>query len=74
MGVHPAIADVILAHGDKKKSLQSLHMTISDDDPIRAIYAAKLDIGETEMRVRRSRSACRMDAAASDSLNGVWCP
>lgn len=53
MGVHPAIADAILAHGEKKKSLQSLHMTISDDDPIRAIYVAKLNIGETEMRIER---------------------
>jgi len=31
-GVHPAIADAILGHGDKKKSLQRLYLTISDDD------------------------------------------
>jgi hypothetical protein len=31
-GVYPGIADAILGHGDQKKSLQSLYMTISDDD------------------------------------------
>jgi hypothetical protein len=36
-GVHPAVADAILGHGDKKKSLQSLYLTISDQDLIDAI-------------------------------------
>jgi hypothetical protein len=36
-GVHPAVADAILGHGDKQKSLQSLYLTISDDDLVRAI-------------------------------------
>lgn len=31
-GVHPAVADMILGHGDKKKSLESLYLTISDQD------------------------------------------
>jgi integrase len=36
-GVHPAIADMILGHGDKKKSLQSLYLTISDQDLVDAV-------------------------------------
>ena len=48
-GVHPALADAILGHGDKKKSLQSLYMTISDDDLIRAIDMMKFYTGETEI-------------------------
>lgn len=54
-GVHPAIADAILGHGDKKKSLQSLYMTISDDDLIRAIDMMRFDVGETEIWVKRQR-------------------
>ncbi len=52
-GVHPAIADAILGHGDKKKSLQSLYMTISDDDLVRAIDMMKFDTGETEIWVKK---------------------
>ena len=52
-GVHPAIADTILGHGDKKKSLQSLYMTISDDDLIRAIDTMRFDVGETAIWVKK---------------------
>jgi len=52
-GVHPAIADAILGHGDKKKSLQSLYMTISDDDLVRAIDMMRFDVGETEIWVKK---------------------
>ena len=52
-GVHPAVADAILGHGDKRKSLQNLYLTLSDDDLIRVIDMMKFDIGETEIRVRR---------------------
>jgi hypothetical protein len=46
-GVHPAIADMILGHGDKKKSLQSPYLTISDGDPVDAIDRMAFDNGET---------------------------
>jgi hypothetical protein len=52
-GVHPAIADAILGHGDKKKSLQSLYMTISDHDLVRAIDMMRLDVGETRIWVKK---------------------
>ena len=52
-GVHPAIADAILGHGDKKESLRSLYVTISDDDPVRAIDMMRFDVGETEFWVKR---------------------
>lgn len=52
-GVHPTIADAILGHGDRKKSLQSLYMTISDEDLIRAIDMMRCDIGETEIWVKK---------------------
>ncbi len=42
-GVHPAIADMILGHGDKKKSLQSLYLTISDQDLLDATDRMKFD-------------------------------
>lgn len=48
VGVHSAIADVILGHGDKKKSLQSLYMTISDDNLMRTMDMMKFDMGEME--------------------------
>jgi len=52
-GIHPAIADAIHGNGDKKKSLQSLSMIISDDDLVRAIYMMRFDIGETEIWVMK---------------------
>ncbi len=47
-GVHPAIADAILGHGDKKKSLQSLYLTISDQDLLDAIDRMKFNGEESE--------------------------
>jgi hypothetical protein len=41
------------SHDEEKKSLQSLCMTISDDDLGRAIDIMKFDRGETEIRVKR---------------------
>jgi hypothetical protein len=66
---YPAIADAILGHGEKKKSLQNLCLTISDDDLVGAVERMKFDIGETEIRVRWSRPAGRMNAAAPESLD-----
>jgi hypothetical protein len=48
---YPAIADAILGHGDKKKSLQSLYLTISDQDLPDAIDRMRSDKRETEMWV-----------------------
>ncbi len=42
-GVHPAVADMILGHGDKKKSLQSLYLTISDQDLLDAVDKMRFD-------------------------------
>ena len=50
-GVHPAIADMIVGHGDKKKSLQSLYLSISDQDLLDAIDRMVFDNGETEIWV-----------------------
>jgi integrase len=45
--VYPHIADAILGHGDKKKSLQSLYLSFADEDLIKAIDMMKFDIVET---------------------------
>ena len=52
-GVHPAIADAILGHGDKQKALQSLYLTISDDDLTQAIDMMKFDVRDTEIWVKK---------------------
>jgi len=41
--VHPVIADMIVGHGDKKKSLQSLYLTISHQDFLDAIDRMKFN-------------------------------
>ncbi|MFC1833832.1 hypothetical protein ACFL2Q_03740 [Thermodesulfobacteriota bacterium] len=50
-GVHPAIADMIVGHGNRKKDIQSLYLTISDADLLAAIDAMEFDTGETEIWV-----------------------
>jgi hypothetical protein len=37
--------------------LENLYLTLSDDDLIQVIDMMKFDIGETEIRVSRSKSA-----------------
>ncbi len=54
--VYPYIADAILGHGDKKKSLQALYLTISDEDLLAAIDTMKFDKGETAIKGRKSFS------------------
>jgi integrase len=51
--VYPHIADAILGHGDKKKSLQALYLTISDGDLLAAIDMMKFDVGETVVRAKK---------------------
>jgi len=50
-GVHPAIADMIVGHGNRKKDVQSLYLTVSDADLVDAIDRMKFDKGETEIWV-----------------------
>ncbi|MBI5570501.1 MAG: hypothetical protein HY914_11190 [Desulfomonile tiedjei] len=51
--VYPHIADAILGQGDKKKSLQNLFLTLSDDHLIRAVEMMKFHIRETEILVSK---------------------
>ena len=55
-GVHPLIADAILGHGDRKKTVQSLCLSISDADLLSAIDRMKFDKGETEIFAKISGS------------------
>ncbi|MDQ7781936.1 MAG: hypothetical protein RDU20_03590 [Desulfomonilaceae bacterium] len=52
-GVGGYMADAILGHGDKKKSFQSLYLTLSDDDLIKAIDMMEIHIGKAGVRVRK---------------------
>jgi len=46
--VCPHIADAILGHGDNKETLQSVYLSLSDDDLVGAIHMIWFDVGETE--------------------------
>ncbi len=46
-------ADAIEGHGDKKKTLQQLYLSISDEELLPAIDMMKFDAGETEIRVKK---------------------
>jgi hypothetical protein len=48
-GLHPLIADVILGHGDRKKGVKSLYLTINDEDLVREVDRLTFDHGETEI-------------------------
>ncbi len=52
-GVHPATIDAITGHGDTKKALQRLYMSISDADLVKAIDMMQFDTGETEIYVKK---------------------
>lgn len=52
-GVLGYVADAIIGHGDKKKSLQALYLNISDKQLLDAIDTMKFDTGETDIRVRK---------------------
>jgi integrase len=49
--VHPAIADAIVGHGNKKKDVKNLYISINDADLLDAIDRMKWDAGDTEIRV-----------------------
>jgi hypothetical protein len=48
-GLHPLIADAIVGHGDRKKDVKSLYLTINDEDLVREIERLSLDHGKTEI-------------------------
>lgn len=47
-GVHPVIADMIVGHGDRKKDVKALYLTISDQDLFDAIDRMKCNGEELE--------------------------
>ena len=49
--IHPAIADAIVGHGDRKKDVRSLYLSISDADLLDAIDRMSFDFGDTDIRV-----------------------
>ncbi len=51
--VHPLIADAIVGHGDRKKTVQRLYLSISEADLLNAIDRMKFDVGETEIWVTK---------------------
>jgi len=51
-GVHPLIADAIVGHGDRKKTVESLYLSISDTDLLNAIDRMTFDKGDTEIFVK----------------------
>ncbi len=55
-GVHPSIADAIVGHGDRKKTVRSLYLSISDADLLNAIDRMTFDKGDTEIFVKNSGS------------------
>jgi hypothetical protein len=65
-GVHPLIADAIVGHGDRKKTVQSLYLSISDADLLSAIDRMRFDKGETEIFVKISGS--KSEEGASGGL------
>jgi len=48
-GLHPLIADAIVGHGDRKKDVKSLYLTINDEDLVREIDRLTFDHGKTEI-------------------------
>jgi integrase len=52
-GLHPLIADAIVGHGDRKKDVRSVYLSISDEDLVREIDRMRFDLGETEIWVQK---------------------
>ncbi len=48
-GLHPLVADVIAGHGDRKKDVKSVYLTISDADSVREIDKLTFDHGKTDI-------------------------
>jgi hypothetical protein len=52
-GVHPLIADVLVGHGNKRKDVRSVYLSISDEDLLQEIDKIKFDMGKTEIRPKK---------------------
>jgi hypothetical protein len=45
----PLIVDSIVGHGNRRKDVGSLYVSVSDEDPVREIDRMRFDLGETEI-------------------------
>jgi hypothetical protein len=48
-GLHPVIADAIVGHGDRKKDMKSLYLTIKDADLLGETDGLTFGHGKTEI-------------------------
>jgi hypothetical protein len=48
-GLHPLIANAVVGHGDRKKDVKSLYLTINDEDLVSEIDRLTFDHGKTEI-------------------------
>jgi hypothetical protein len=51
--LYPLVVDSIVGHGDRRKDVRSLYVTISDEDLVREIDRMNFDQGETEIWVQK---------------------
>jgi integrase len=51
--LYPLIVDSIVGHGDRRKDVRSLYVTISDEDLVQEIDRMRFDLGETEIWVQK---------------------
>ena len=54
-GLHPLIADAIMGHGDRKKDVKSVYLTISDADLVREIDRMTFDHGKRRFEDKSDR-------------------
>ena len=73
-GVHPVIADMIVGHGNRKKDVQSVYLTVSNADLVAAIDRMKFDSGDTEIWVaERGNGKVRRYGGQSCDENAAYC-
>ena len=51
--LYPLIVDSTVGHGDRRKDVRSLYVSISDEDLVREIDRMRFDLGETEIWVQK---------------------
>lgn len=51
--LYPLIVDSIVGHGDRRKDVRSLYVSISDEDLVKEIDRMRFDLGETEIWVQK---------------------
>jgi len=49
----PSAVDSIVGHGDRRKDVRSLYVTISDEDLVKEIDRMNFDQGKTEIWVQK---------------------